>query len=81
MSPFKTYANPGYFETAGKPDEDHGKHLIIASEPSTYKEKDWELIGKNQFLVAEPDGKFKVDDCPYDKAWDAEDHVDAKTFD
>lgn len=56
----------------GVPEEKHGRHLIIASEPSTYKESDWELIGKNQFLVAGPDGVFKVGDAPYGIAWDAE---------
>lgn len=65
----------------GKADSEHGKHLIIASEPSTYKEADWELIGKNQCVLAEPDGTFNVADVPYDKAWDAEDHVSKAPFD
>ncbi|GAB7360760.1 hypothetical protein MBLNU230_g0634t1 [Neophaeotheca triangularis] len=26
---------------------DHGKHLIVASEPSTYVEGEWEVVGKN----------------------------------
>jgi glutamine amidotransferase len=57
----------------GIPDEKHGAHLIIASEPSTYKESDWHLIGKNQFLLAGPDGVFEVKDCPYGSGWDARD--------
>ena len=58
----------------GKPEEDHGKHLIIASEPSTYKHQDWNLIGRNQFVLAGADGAFEVTDIPYEKAWDASDH-------
>ncbi|KAK4622009.1 putative glutamine amidotransferase DUG3 [Fulvia fulva] len=58
---------------AGIPEEQHGKHLIIASEPSTYKEEDWEVIGRNQFLIADADGVFKVEDCPYYEGWDAAD--------
>ena len=53
--------------------EDHGQHLIIASEPSTYKKDEWKLIGKNQCVLASPDGKFEVKDIPYEKEWDAED--------
>lgn len=36
---------------AWKQAEEHGKHVIVASEPSTYKEDaDWELIGKNHWV-------------------------------
>lgn len=56
----------------GIPEERHGRHLIIASEPSTYKESDWELFGKNQFLIAGPDGPFEIKDVPYGIGWDAE---------
>ncbi|CAK3829209.1 glutamine amidotransferase DUG3 [Lecanosticta acicola] len=56
----------------GIPEELHGKHLIVASEPSTYKEEDWELIGKNQILISGPDGVFTVEDVPYGQGWDAE---------
>ncbi|KAI5364782.1 putative glutamine amidotransferase type 2 domain, nucleophile aminohydrolase [Septoria linicola] len=55
---------------AGIPAERHGDHLIVASEPSTYKESDWQLIGRNQFLIAGPDGSFEVTDCPYGADWD-----------
>ena len=53
--------------------DDHGEHLIVASEPSTYKEQDWDLIGKNKCVVAESGGKFEVRDVPYEEGWDAED--------
>ncbi|CAF1175104.1 unnamed protein product [Rotaria sordida] len=29
----------------------HGKHVIVASEPSTYKTKDWHLIPSNSFIL------------------------------
>lgn len=58
---------------SGKPREEHGHHLIIASEPSTYKKEDWELIGKNHCIVAEADGSFEERDIPYEKGWDARD--------
>lgn len=56
--------------TALKAVEDHGLHMIIASEPSTYAEKDWELIGKNQYVMAGPGG-LKVGDIQYDSDWNA----------
>ena len=62
---------PGVSDT-GKPDSEHGSHLIIASEPSTYKMQDWELIGKNQFVTVEADGSFDVLDVPYEQKWNAE---------
>ncbi|CAK1366529.1 putative glutamine amidotransferase DUG3 [Cercospora beticola] len=54
----------------GIPEQRHGEHLIVASEPSTYVEQDWELIGRNQFLVSGSDGIFEVGDCPYGTEWD-----------
>lgn len=58
-----------------KSEEEHGDHVIVASEPSTYRQQDWELIGKNQCLVVDTNGKPVVVDVPYDKAWDAEDNA------
>ena len=55
--------------------ENHGAHLIIASEPSTYKTADWQLIGKNQRIMADAEGTLLVEDVPYEEGWDA---VDAK---
>ena len=56
-----------------KPRSKHGKHLIVASEPSTYHAEDWHLIGRNQVLMADDAGGVRVEDIPYDKKWDAED--------
>ena len=52
---------------------DHGLHLIVASEPSTYKAEDWHLIGKNQCVVASPGKGFEVRDIKYREEWDAVD--------
>lgn len=58
--------------SAGRAAEDHGDHLIVASEPSTYKQEDWHLVGKNQCVLAGPEG-MEVRDVPYERGWDAED--------
>ena len=63
---------PGVTDT-GKPEGDHGKHLIVASEPSTYRMQDWELIPKNHYVAASPEGKFDVREIAYENGWDAED--------
>lgn len=49
--------------------EKHGKHLIVASEPSTYQASSWNLLGKNQLLLCDADGVHKVMDIPMDAAW------------
>lgn len=36
--------------------EDHGRHVIVASEPSTYKEDDWTLIEKNHCVLVGENG-------------------------
>ncbi|PCH40356.1 N-terminal nucleophile aminohydrolase [Wolfiporia cocos MD-104 SS10] len=36
-------------------ESEHGAHVIIASEPSTYREQDWELIGKNECIMVNAD--------------------------
>ena len=46
---------------ASKPEKEHGKHIIVASEPTTYKMEQWNLIEKNHALVVEADGQFKLD--------------------
>ncbi len=61
---------PGTTDT-GLDESSHGMHLIIASEPSTYKTEDWELIGKNQYVAADGVGRFEVRDVEYRKEWDA----------
>lgn len=41
--------------------EEHGKHVIVASEPTTYKDKEWTLVEKNHFILVGPDGDVKVE--------------------
>ena len=44
--------------------EEHGKHVIVASEPTTYKIEEWQVIEKNHGLLVDKDGNvtaLKVD--------------------
>ncbi|KAI0718244.1 N-terminal nucleophile aminohydrolase [Cerioporus squamosus] len=34
-----------------KGEDEHGEHVIIASEPTTFREEEWELIPKNQCVM------------------------------
>ena len=45
---------------AFKKREEHGKHIIVASEPTTYKQAEWELIPKNHGVVVDVKGNMKV---------------------
>ncbi|MCJ1438079.1 hypothetical protein MMC27_007466 [Xylographa pallens] len=45
--------------------EEHGSHVIVASEPSTYKPKEWNLIEKNHCIMVETDGTVKVEEITY----------------
>jgi glutamine amidotransferase len=56
-----------------KEEQTHGEHVIVASEPSTYKDDDWELIGKNQFLLVDKSGQASVQDMAYTESWNADD--------
>ncbi len=37
------------------PAQEHGRHVIVASEPSTYDAGDWTLIGVNEMVVVNRD--------------------------
>lgn len=37
--------------TSVRPTDEHGKHVIVASEPNTYKTDDWHLIPPNSFIL------------------------------
>ncbi|ORY08772.1 nucleophile aminohydrolase [Clohesyomyces aquaticus] len=52
-------------------DERIGKHTIIASEPTTYDEKEWHLIGKNCALMVDNQGVETEVPIPYDEALNA----------
>ncbi|KAF2821171.1 N-terminal nucleophile aminohydrolase [Ophiobolus disseminans] len=43
-----------------------GKHTIVASEPTTYDEGEWHLIGKNCALLVDGDGVEKEEGIEYD---------------
>ena len=45
---------------AYKKAEEHGKHIIVASEPSTYKQHEWELIPKNHGVIVDREGDINV---------------------
>ncbi|KAI9844375.1 MAG: hypothetical protein M1838_002199 [Thelocarpon superellum] len=54
-------ANPSPARAA----KDHGSHIIVASEPSTYHDKDWTLIEKNQSVLVETDGGVRLSQIDY----------------
>ena len=68
---------PDHPDGAENPDaimkpEDHGRHVIVASEPSTYKKRDWELIEKNHAVLVEVGGELKVEEVTFPAEWNAE---------
>ena len=52
--------------SASKPAEEHGQHVIVASEPSTYNEKEWNLIEKNHAVLVDEKGELKVEKIEID---------------
>ncbi|KAJ7760697.1 N-terminal nucleophile aminohydrolase [Mycena maculata] len=36
---------------------EHGPHVVVASEPTTYKKEEWELVGKNECIMVAEDMK------------------------
>jgi len=44
-----------------KSEEEHGTHLIVASEPTTYRDQDWEVIPKNHCVMVAKDGSYKLE--------------------
>jgi len=74
---FPGHPDGGKVVGSRRAEEEHGAHVIVASEPSTYKEDDWTLIGKNQAVLVEKDGSVEVRDIQYEKTWDAQDVIQA----
>jgi len=56
---------------ATKKPEEHGSHVIVASEPSTYNAKEWILIEKNHCLMVGKNGKAEVEELEYPQEWNA----------
>lgn len=48
-------------EDQGRDKAEHGKHVIVASEPSTFKAEDWDLIGANHMISASEEMEMKVE--------------------
>ncbi len=55
----------GHNPHAQKAAEEHGKHVIVASEPVTYKDRDWTLIEKNYAVVVTGDGNLTSEKLTY----------------
>ena len=49
--------------------DDHGSHVIVASEPSTYRSKEWDLIEKNHCVLVAKDGGVTMDRVRYPEEW------------
>jgi glutamine amidotransferase len=54
-------------------DEKIGKHTIVASEPTTYDEKEWHLINRNCALLVDEDGVEREVDIEYHEELNAAD--------
>lgn len=61
-----------------KDEDEHGHHVIVASEPSTYIKEDWHLIPKNNCLMAEAGKDPVVESLDIGEEWYAktkQDHI------
>jgi glutamine amidotransferase len=58
--------NKEHVPTTNNKPSDHGNHVIVASEPTTYKEKEWNLIEKNHCLTVETNGSVDVTEIKYE---------------
>ena len=47
---------------ASRTPEEHGTHMIVASEPSTYKAKQWNIIEKNHAVLVSTDGTYRIEE-------------------
>jgi glutamine amidotransferase len=45
---------------ASKKPSEHGNHVIVASEPTTYKPGEWDIIPKNHAVLVDGSGQVKV---------------------
>jgi glutamine amidotransferase len=55
--------------SASRKAKDHGAHVIVASEPTTYNAKEWELIEKNHAALVDEDGSVKVEPIEVDEKY------------
>jgi glutamine amidotransferase len=54
-------------------DEKMGKHTIVASEPTTFDEKEWHLITRNCALLVDEDGVEREVEIEYEEGLNAKD--------
>jgi glutamine amidotransferase len=52
----------GHNPQAKKGSGEHGNHVIIASEPSTYKNREWTLIEKNRVVMVENGEGIRIEE-------------------
>ena len=45
----------------------HGTHVIVASEPTTYKQAEWALIEKNHAVLVDKAGKMEIEKIETDE--------------
>ncbi|GAM83953.1 hypothetical protein ANO11243_019430 [Dothideomycetidae sp. 11243] len=59
---FSGHPDPAQHEgrRGSKDDSEHGKHVIIASEPSTFIEEDWHLLPRNSAIIVDAQGQMKT---------------------
>lgn len=60
-------------EAAWGEDQKIGKHTIVASEPTTYDEKEWHLINRNCALLVDAEGVETEVELVYDEVLNARD--------
>lgn len=53
--------------------EEHGKHVIVASEPTTFAENEWSLIPRNSAIIVDGKGGVDIQPIPYDAQLNAVD--------
>ena len=41
------------------------RHVVVASEPTTYKAEEWNLIEKNTLVIVDNDGQVQLDRVDY----------------
>ncbi|KAK5166492.1 uncharacterized protein LTR77_008035 [Saxophila tyrrhenica] len=51
--------------------ERHGRHVIVASEPSTAQRGDWELVGRNEWISVDGEGRVGKGGIEVGEGWDA----------
>jgi len=55
---YPDHPNGGENSRSHKDKSDHGSHVIVASEPSTYNEEEWTLMEKNTALMFDESGQI-----------------------